>query len=65
MIAVTIDDEATDLDASTTLADIARDLDRTPLAIAHNGRVVMRPAWAATVLSDGDELRIIHAIGSG
>ena len=58
--------------ASATLADLWRaetaELElSTPkgFAIALNGAVVPRGAWAATALNDGDRIEIIRAMQGG
>jgi len=58
--------------AAATLADLWRaetaELElATPkgFAIALNGAVVPRAAWAATALSDGDRIEIIRAMQGG
>jgi sulfur carrier protein len=49
------------------IADTASDLPAAPtgFAIALNGTVVRRDAWAATALRDGDRVEIIRAMQGG
>jgi sulfur carrier protein len=35
------------------------------VAVEHNGEIVMRTAWAATMLQDGDRLEVVHFVGGG
>ena len=55
--------------ASATLAAVlaARELasDARGVAVALNGRVVPREAWATTVLHDGDTVEIVRAMQGG
>jgi len=55
--------------AATTLADllVARELapDMRGIAIARNGAVVPRAAWAATALAPGDTIEIVVAKQGG
>lgn len=65
MISIDLDGEPTRLPPGATLADVAALHDGRLVALALNGRVVMRPTWAATRLAEGDEVRIVRAIGAG
>lgn len=53
----------------TTLADliprVAADLQPRGVAVARNGEVVPRRAWADTPLSDGDRVEIVGAVQGG
>jgi sulfur carrier protein len=55
--------------AVATVAELlsARDLapDMRGIAIALNGRVVPRSAWATTKLHDGDTIEIVRAMQGG
>ena len=35
------------------------------LAIEHNGQIIPRSVWAATLLADEDRIEIVKAIGGG
>lgn len=52
-----------------TVADAVRALDRDPdrpgTAVARNGEVVPRRAWATTTLAGGDRLEVLDAVGGG
>ncbi|MFG1479451.1 sulfur carrier protein ThiS [Xanthobacter sp. V4C-4] len=71
-LALTVNGAAEVLDAATdaaTLADLigAKGLDaaRKGIAVALNGAVVPRRAWAQTTLADGDTVEIITAKQGG
>jgi sulfur carrier protein len=55
--------------AAATIADVlkARDIapDARGVAVALNGRVIARSAWAATALGDGDDVEIVRAMQGG
>lgn len=53
--------EALTLDALVDFLQLPQDR----LAVERNREVVRRPDWAATILSDGDQLEIIHFVGGG
>lgn len=63
-----INDTPRELPATTTLADLARDLglaERKGVAVAVNDAVVPRAAWPARVLADGDRVLVIQATQGG
>ena len=35
------------------------------VAVEHNGEIVPRAGWAATSLSSGDRLEVVHFVGGG
>jgi sulfur carrier protein len=35
------------------------------IAIEHNGDIIPRAQWPATVLADGDKLEVVHFVGGG
>ena len=53
----------------TTVADLIEFLGHDPrgrgVAAAINGEVVPRASWASTVVSDGDRVEVLTAIGGG
>ncbi len=57
------------VDAGTTIADLVVELGHDPagrgLAVAVNGEVTPRTAWRETVVTDGDRVEILTAIGGG
>jgi sulfur carrier protein len=53
------------LDEGTTLASLVAGLPPRGVAVARNGEVVSREAWATTVLRSGDEVEIVRPIQGG
>jgi sulfur carrier protein len=55
--------------AAATIADLLRARELAPdtrgLAVAHNGAVVPRAAWATTTLAAGDAIEIVTAKQGG
>ncbi len=35
------------------------------VAVEHNGEIVPRTRWAASVLEEGDRLEVVHFVGGG
>ena len=35
------------------------------VAVEHNGEIVPRSLWAATMLAGGDRLEVVHFVGGG
>jgi sulfur carrier protein len=35
------------------------------VAVEHNGEIVPRSGWAATLLNGGDRLEVVHFVGGG
>lgn len=64
---LTINGKEQTLEDGLTLAQLVEQLgmksDR--VAVEHNREIVPRPQWAATALSDGDRLEIVHFVGGG
>jgi sulfur carrier protein len=62
-----INGESKDVAGVSTLADLVDHLamkaDR--VAVELNRAIVPRTNWAATSLTDGDELEIVHFVGGG
>lgn len=60
---------ASDMDDAATIADVVRGLagvaDPRGVAVALNGAVVPRAAWAATRPADGDTIDILTAVQGG
>lgn len=56
-----------ELDPSASLEDLVTDLnlkgDR--VAIEHNGEIVPRATWSATLLTENDKLEVVHFVGGG
>ena len=58
-----------ELAEGTTVADLIASLGHDPrgrgVAAAINGEVVPRTSWGATIVSDGDRVEVLTAIGGG
>ncbi|HEX7174463.1 MAG TPA: sulfur carrier protein ThiS [Pyrinomonadaceae bacterium] len=67
VLQVTVNEEAREVPAETTLAGLVEHLNLAPerLAVEHNGRVVRRAEWPRIELSDGDRVEIVHFVGGG
>jgi sulfur carrier protein len=68
-VTVIVNGEPRDVAAGASLADVvpaaAADPHRRGVAVARNGEVVPRRAWAATPLADGDRVEIVGAVQGG
>lgn len=66
-IPITVNGEARSIAAPATVADLlARiGLDTRKVAVERNLEIVPRSTYAATALSPGDRLEIVHFIGGG
>ncbi len=64
---VKLNDKEYALEADTSLAVFVAGLGLGPrgIAIAVNNRVVPKERWEETILSDGMELMLIHAVSGG
>jgi sulfur carrier protein len=66
---VLVNGEDRTLEAGATVADVVRSLDLASeargVAVAVDGEVVARGAWASTVLSAGARVEVLGAIGGG
>jgi len=64
---VTFNGEPTELDDGVTVAALVaeRAPDRKWLAVAVNGDVVPRSAWAATTLASGDSVEVLVPVAGG
>jgi thiamine biosynthesis protein ThiS len=67
MIAILVNGEPRDIPAPSTVADLLTQigLDTRKVAVERNLEIVPRSSYAATVLTDGDQLEIVHFIGGG
>ena len=69
MINITINGKATPVDASATVADVARqhgvDENASGVAIAVNDTVVPKREWATRRIAAGDVVEIIRAVQGG
>ena len=67
MIALRVNGKPIELDGPTLLTDYLEKLGVTPrgVAVEHNGMIIERAAYAATMLGDGDVLEIVRMVGGG
>ncbi len=67
MLHITLNGEARTVSPATTLADLLVELELAGkrLAVERNGEIVPRGQHASTVLSEGDALEIVVAVGGG
>ena len=67
MIEVRINGKQVQLDAPTALLDYLTKLGVDPRAVAveHNGQIVERAGYEATVLREGDVVEIVRMVGGG
>lgn len=66
---ITLNGQPAEVSAGASLEDLLRQQGRDPqaggVAIAVNGRVIRRGAWAATPLAEGDQVEVITAFQGG
>jgi thiamine biosynthesis protein ThiS len=64
---IILNGEPRDVPDSISLSDLLEHLSLAPerLAIEYNREVVRRADWPRTVLSEGDQLEIVHFVGGG
>ena len=62
-----VNGEERSFDAVGVVADLVASLglDQRKVAVERNLQIVPRSAYAATALSDGDRIEIVHFIGGG
>ncbi len=62
-----INGDPRELDRPLSLASLVEQLGmkQDRVAVERNRDIVPREAWAATMLSDGDRLEIVHFVGGG
>lgn len=67
MITVKLNDKSYQIEEGTTLAAFIQSLNLIPkgLAIAIDYSVIPKDKWNETILSDGIELMLIHAVSGG
>ena len=53
------------VDVAAVVRALGQDPARPGSAVARNGEVVPRRAWAQTMLCDGDRLEVVHAVQGG
>ncbi len=64
---LTVNGAAAELDEATTVAQLVqtRAEDARRVAVARNGEVVPRSAWATTRLESGDAVEVLAAVAGG
>ena len=63
---ITLNGKLRELSAAIDVAGLIEMLAVKPeVAVAINGEVVRRADWPATVVSDGDAVEIVRAVGGG
>ncbi len=64
---VTINGDAKEVEAGTTLAGLVEQLALAPerLAAELNGEIVRRADWPHVEISEGDRVEIVHFVGGG
>ena len=64
---VTVNGEAREVEAGTTVARLVEEFAPAPerLAVELNREVLRRALWPETELADGDRLEIVHFVGGG
>ena len=67
MIALQINGKRVELEAATPLLDYIERLGVDPRAVAveHNGDIIERDRYAATLLREGDVVEIVRMVGGG
>ena len=67
MIRVTINGEEQEFPDAMLLPEYVSSLGVNPkmIAIAYNGEVLRRDQWAEVILTDGDSLEVVRAVGGG
>lgn len=64
---LTVNGAPAELDEATTVAQLVSDRvpDQRRVAVARNGEVVPRSAWATTELAAGDAVEVLAAVAGG
>lgn len=64
---LTVNGAPVQLDDGTTVAELVatRAADSRRVAVARNGEVVARSAWATTTLSSADAVEVLAAVAGG
>ncbi len=67
MIAITVNDEAHEVPAGSTVAYLCRDigLDATKVAVERNREIVPRSTLEEELVEAGDKFEIVHFVGGG
>ncbi|MGE3302822.1 MAG: sulfur carrier protein ThiS [Hyphomonadaceae bacterium] len=66
-MSLTVNGERRDVSAGETLAGLLHrlGLDPAKVAVERNRAIAPRSSYGRTLLSDGDELEIVHFVGGG
>ena len=66
---VVVNGETVEIDGRVSVVDVLRRVnvrvDAAGVAVARNGEVVPRSAWAAVELHPGDHIEVLHAVQGG
>ena len=66
---IVLNGEAHELESDLTVSDLVHrltDRENPPgLAVAVNGEVVLRSAWKATTMAEGDRVEVLGAVAGG
>ena len=67
MIGIMVNGEPRHIEAGRSLLELLHELDLDParVAIELNRKIVRKPDWEGTVLSDGAALEIVQFVGGG
>jgi sulfur carrier protein len=67
VIALSVNGDSRQFEASTSIADLIRDLglEGKRVAVERNGEIVPRSRFTAVELADGDRFEIVAAVGGG
>lgn len=66
-VLITLNGEPYDIDQPLTVADLlARlEIDARRVAVEHNLEIIRRPAYAETMVHEGDRIEIVNFVGGG
>jgi thiamine biosynthesis protein ThiS len=66
-ITILVNGEPREIEREASLLDLLRSLDLDPrmVVVEHNRQIVRRPALAATGLTTGDRVELVHFVGGG
>lgn len=67
MLSITLNGQARQVAAGSTVLDLLAELGRDPrtVAVERNGEIVRRPAYAATGLAAGDRVEVVGFVQGG
>jgi thiamine biosynthesis protein ThiS len=66
-VVITLNGETKKIEGEVTLDRLLDlfSLPRQRVAIEHNKEVVTRSEWHGTLVSDGDQIEVVHFVGGG